>query len=267
MPFSSDKRSRSPSEDSVVFGDCMNSYQAAAEQILRSRYAVALTGAGISVESGIPDFRSPGGLWSRYDPMEFGHIESFRANPRHVWKMLLEMDEVLRQASPNPAHFALANLEERGLLKGVITQNVDSLHQRAGSHNVIEFHGHNRTLRCDLCGTRFSREGISFTAIPPYCHCGSPLRPDFVFFGESIPPAAHEQAMAAAESCDMMIIVGTSATVMPASFLPSSAKRRGAFLLEINPGVTELSYRMSDLHIVEPAGKALPAIVAALDQL
>lgn len=245
----------------------MISYQTAAERLLQSRYAVALTGAGISVESGIPDFRSPGGLWSRYDPMEFGYIDSFRANPGRVWKMLLEMDELLRQANPNPAHFALAELEKLGLLKGVITQNVDSLHQRAGSLNVIEFHGHNRTLRCDLCGMRFSREEVALAEIPPCCHCGAPLRPDFVFFGEGIPPVAHEQAMAAAENCDLMLIVGTSATVAPASFLPSSAKRRGAFLLEINPNLTELSYRMSDLHIVEPAGKALPAIIAMLDQL
>jgi len=245
----------------------MDFYEIAAERILRSRYTVALTGAGISVESGIPDFRSPGGLWSKYDPMEFGHIESFRANPGHVWKMLLEMDDVLQHASPNPAHFALANLEKRGLLKQIITQNVDSLHQRAGSCNVIEFHGHNRTLRCERCGIRFSREKVSLAEIPPYCQCGSPLRPDFVFFGESIPPTAHEQAMAAAENCEVMLVIGTSATVMPAALLPSSAKRRGAFLLEINPGPTELSFRMSDLHIPEPAGKALPAIIAALDQL
>lgn len=244
----------------------MNSYQIVAERILRSRYAVALTGAGISVESGIPDFRSPGGLWSKYDPTEFGHIESFRANPDRVWKMLLEMDQVLMRADPNRAHFALADLENRGLLKGVITQNVDSLHQRAGSRNVIEFHGHNRFLRCDSCGSRFPREGISLIRIPPCCECGYPLRPEFVFFGENIPSVAHEQAVAAAESCDLMLIVGTSATVVPASLLPASAKRRGAFIVEINPSQTQLSNFMSDVHIAEPAGKALSGIMAALNQ-
>jgi len=242
-------------------------HKVAAERILRSRHLIALTGAGISVESGIPDFRSPGGLWSKYDPMEFGHIESFRMNPNRVWKMLLEMDELLLRANPNPAHFALADLEKRGVLKAVITQNVDSLHQRAGSVNVIEFHGHNRSLRCDSCGKRFSRKEISLVTVPPCCHCGFPLRPEFVFFGENIPPTAHEEAMVAAESCDVMLIIGTSATVVPASFLPKSAKRRGAFLLEINPCKTDLSYRMSDLHIEEPAGRALPAIITELDQL
>jgi len=245
----------------------MDLYQQAAEQILQSHSAVALTGAGISVESGIPDFRSPQGLWSKYDPMEFGHIESFRTNPARVWRMLLEMDALLEQAQPNPAHFALADLEARGLLKVVITQNVDSLHQRAGSHNVVEFHGHNRSLRCDSCGARFPRETIALGSGPPHCRCGCALRPEFVFFGENIPPDAHQQAVTAVGKCDMMLIVGTSATVAPASLLPVSAKRRGAFLLEINPNRTELSYRMSDLHIAEPAGKALPAIMAALDRV
>lgn len=245
----------------------MNLYQQAAEQILRRCSVIALTGAGISVESGIPDFRSPQGLWSKYDPMEFGHIESFRANPARVWRMLLEMDQLLSLAQPNPAHFALADLEARGLLEVVITQNVDSLHQRAGSRKVVEFHGHNRTFRCDACGARYSRKSIALDSIPPYCRCGCALRPEFVFFGENIPSDAHHQAMTAVDRCDMMLIVGTSATVAPASLFPLSAKRHGAFLLEINPNKTELSYRMSDLHIAEPAGKALPAIVSALDQL
>lgn len=245
----------------------MSLHKVAAERILRSRYLIALTGAGISVESGIPDFRSPRGLWSKYDPMEFGHIESFRVNPDRVWTMLLEMDELLLRANPNSAHLALADLEKRGLLKAVITQNVDSLHQRAGSVKVIEFHGHNRSLRCDSCGKRFSRGEVSLASMPPRCLCGFPLRPDFVFFGENIPPIAHEEAMMAAENCDVMLIVGTSATVVPASFLPRSAKGRGAFLIEINPSKTDLSYRMSDLHIEEPAGRALPTIITELDQL
>lgn len=245
----------------------MHMYKEIAARLLTSRHVVALTGAGISVESGIPDFRSPGGLWSRYDPMEFGHIESFRINPGKVWKMLLEMDQLLNSALPNSAHFALAELEKRGIVKTVITQNVDSLHQRAGSSDVIEFHGHNRTLRCDHCGKRYSRESISLEVLPPICGCSKPLRPDFVFFGESIPPKALENAMAVAQGCDMMLIVGTSATVAPASYLPLAAKEASAFLLEINPTKTELSYRMSDLHIAEPAGKALPAILEALNTM
>lgn len=219
----------------------------------------------MSVESGIPDFRSEAGLWSRFDPMEYGHIESFRADPGKVWTMLLEMDRLLSKASPNPGHLALAELERRGILKEVVTQNVDSLHQRAGNSNVIEFHGHGRTLRCDRCHNRFSREGLSLERLPPTCVCGGPLRPDFVFFGEEIPPEAHRRAMSAARYCDLMLIVGTSATVAPASHLPHVAKEHGAFLVEINPSTTELSYRMTDLHIMEPAGKALPAVLKALD--
>jgi NAD-dependent deacetylase len=243
----------------------MDHYRLFADSLLKSSYAVALTGAGISVESGIPDFRSQDGLWSKYDPMEFGHIDSFRANPSKVWRMLREMDALLVGADPNPAHFALAQLETRGILKTVITQNVDSLHQRAGSARVIEFHGHGRTLRCESCSSRFPRGEVNLTTLPPLCPCGGPLRPEFVFFGETIPPEAHEEALSAARACDLMLIVGTSATVAPASYLPYEAKRRGAFLIEINPIATELSQRMSDLYIAEPAGKALPAVLKVLE--
>jgi NAD-dependent deacetylase len=244
----------------------MDSYQKAAIKLAKSRHAVALTGAGISVESGIPDFRSAGGLWSRYDPMEYGHIESFRVNPAKVWKMILEMDKMLTRAQPNQAHATLAELENRGIMKAVVTQNVDSLHQRAGSRMVVEFHGHNRTYRCDWCRKQVDRESMSFDVLPPLCACGGPMRPEFVFFGEDIPPKAHSLAMAAAEKCDLMLVVGTSATVAPASYLPVIAKGRGAFILEINPAVTALTDQMTDLHIPESAGKALPAILAALDE-
>jgi NAD-dependent deacetylase len=243
----------------------MDNYEQIAERITRSRYAIALTGAGISVESGIPDFRSAGGLWSKYDPLEFAYIESFRANPTKVWKMLVELDEVLLSARPNAAPLALAELEKRGMLRAVITQNVDSLHQRAGSTTVVEFHGNNRSLRCDSCSKRFAREIVSLKSLPPLCSCGSALRPDLVFFGEAIPGDAYRQAMAAAEKCDFMLIVGTSASVAPASQLPLVAKRKGAFLLEINPSASELTHRLTDMRLAEPAGIALPAILAAID--
>jgi NAD-dependent deacetylase len=244
----------------------MDHYQQMAERIVRSRYAVALTGAGISVESGIPDFRGSGGLWSKYDPMEFAYIESFRANPEKVWKMLVELDEILLRADPNPAHRAMAELEARGILKALITQNVDSLHQRAGSTRVVEFHGNNRTFRCDSCGRRFPRDTVSFRSLPPRCQCHGALRPDLVFFGEAIPGDAYHQAMAAAEKCDFLLVVGTSASVAPASLIPRVAKQHGAFLLEINPQASELSRLLTDFHITKPAGIALPAIVAALDK-
>lgn len=244
----------------------MDDYRRMAERISRSSYAVALTGAGISVESGIPDFRSAGGLWSKYDPSEFGTIESFRANPAKVWKMLAELDQVLASADPNPAHRTLAELEKRGILRLVITQNVDSLHQRAGSTKVVEFHGNNRTLRCDSCGERFPRASVSLASLPPRCSCGAALRPELVFFGEPIPGDAYHQAMAAAGKCDFMLIVGTSASVAPASQIPRLAKQNGAFLLEINPKASELSNHLTDFRIAELAGIALPGILAALDE-
>lgn len=243
----------------------MNSYEKAAQKLSRCRNVVALTGAGISVESGIPDFRSEGGLWSKYNPMEYALIDAFYANPGKVWEMLVELDELLERAEPNPAHYALAEMEARGILKVVITQNIDSLHQKAGSGHVIEFHGHNRTLRCDRCGRSYERETVSLEKVPPMCVCGDPIRPEIVFFGENIPPNAYRESIAAVRSCDMMIIVGTSATVAPASFLPRTAKDAGAFILEVNPTPTGLTHSVSDLHIAEAAGKALPAILGALN--
>lgn len=241
----------------------------AAVRLVQSRYAVALTGAGISVESGIPDFRSAGGLWSRYDPTEYADIDSFKANPAKVWKMLFEMDEMLTRAQANPAHLVLAELERRGIIKAVITQNVDSLHQRAGSSTVIEFHGHNRTLRCEGCGRRVKREDIAFDALAgsfPKCPCGGPMRPEVVFFGEGIPSQAHTAAISEIEKCDLVLVVGTSATVAPASYLPVIAKKQGAFILEINPTPTLLTDQMTDLHIAEAAGRALASILAVMDE-
>ncbi len=241
--------------------DCLKEV---AERLSRSRNAVALTGAGISVESGIPDFRSVGGLWSRYDPLEYGHIASFRRDPRKVWRMILEIYRLLDAARPNPAHRALAQLEKRGILKAVVTQNVDSLHQMAGSGRVIEFHGHGRTLRCETCGAGYPREGVSFDVMPPECGCGGALRPDFVFFGEEIPPKAHHESVAVTERADVFLVIGTSATVAPASYLPLLAKSSGAYLVEINPEPTDLTRRLTDCHIPEKAGEALPAVLEAM---
>ncbi|SMC18072.1 NAD-dependent deacetylase [Desulfacinum hydrothermale DSM 13146] len=238
--------------------------QQAADRLLSSAWAVALTGAGISVESGIPDFRSPGGLWSKYDPMEYGDIQSFRRNPGKVWRMLLDMDHLLQSAAPNPAHYALARLEQEKILKGVVTQNVDSLHQRAGSRKVVEFHGHGRSARCDGCGRHFPREHLDLKELPPRCPCGGPIRPNFVFFGEAIPVEAQNEALRWVERCDVLLVVGTSATVAPASHLPIIAKGRGAFIIEINPQESDLTPTLTDLYIGEPAGRALSALVSAM---
>jgi NAD-dependent deacetylase len=241
-----------------------NAHRYVADRVRGSRHAIALTGAGISVESGIPDFRSPGGLWSRYNPMEYGHIEAFRRDPGKVWRMLLEMDSLLAASAPNPAHYALAELERGQHLWAVITQNVDSLHQRAGSANVIEYHGHGRTLRCDACGRDCPRVSLDTANLPPRCMCGGALRPNFVFFGEGIPSEAERRALLEAQQCDLLFVIGTSCTVAPASLLPLVAKEHGAYVVEINPEPTVISQGIVDLSLWETAGLALPLIVAAL---
>jgi NAD-dependent deacetylase len=240
-------------------------YQTLARKILKARNAVALTGAGISVESGIPAFRGTQGLWDRYDPMEFAHISAFHANPGKVWGMLRELDHLIVEARPNPAHQALAELEKRNLLKAVITQNVDNLHQDAGSREVVEFHGNGSWIVCLDCGKKVPRRNLTLETLPPRCSCGGLLKPDVVFFGEPIPWEAHQKATRLAASCDLMLVVGTSAVVAPASYLPVAAKRNGAFIAEINPEKTGLSDTLSDLVIHESAGLALPRLLEALE--
>jgi NAD-dependent deacetylase len=236
--------------------------QKAAKDIVDSRKTIALTGAGISVESGIPDFRGAGGLWSRYDPEEYAHIGAFRANPEKVWQMLKEMMELVLGAEPNPAHIALAELEGMGLLSSVITQNVDGLHQRAGSKEVIEFHGSNRWLVCLACGDRREAVSFSFEDIPPRCpQCSAILKPDVVFFGEAIPWEVQTRSFAEARQCDVVLVVGTSAVVYPAAGIPTTAKQNGATVIEINMEPTPLTGLVSDYLIQGSAGQILPKIV------
>ena len=235
-----------------------------AEIIRGSTRAVALTGAGISVESGIPDFRSPGGLWSRFDPMEYAAIQAFRAHPAKVWDMLKEMDALLIQARPNPAHLALAALEAKGMLAGVITQNVDNLHQAGGSRNVVEYHGNAHRFVCDTCQGQHPRETLDFELTPLYCLCGGLIRPDVVFFGEPIPPAAQEVAYGLIFSCDLLLIIGTSGEVAPANFLPEIAKSRGALIVENNLEPTRLTYPLAQNFLPGSAAKMLPLVLKNL---
>ena len=231
----------------------------AAAAIQESRGAVALTGAGISVESGIPDFRSAGGLWSRFDPLEYATIEAFLQNPSKVWEMIAELHELIDRAVPNAAHRALAELEAQGHLTAIVTQNIDDLHQRAGSRNVIEFHGNGRQLRCLPCG-EVSPAG-EMEVLPPTCRsCGAILKPDVVFFGEMIPRAALEAAEHAVSACDLLLVVGTSAEVAPAGEIPFLARRAGAVIIEVNLGPTKIS-PIAEISIEAPAGEALPASV------
>lgn len=245
----------------------MNLIRRAARDILTADTAVAFTGAGISTESGIPDFRSRDGLWSRYDIYEYGHIDSFRRNPAKVWTMLREMLSLL-EARPNPAHYALAELEDLGLLEAVITQNVDNLHQAAGSRRVVEFHGNFTRLVCMQCGRRYGIQEVDITASLPCCSCGGVLKPDGVFFGEPIPPEAYRKAVSLAAACRVMLVIGTSAAVAPASQLPYLVKgRRGGeqgVVIEINRQSTPLTGSVADYTLQGKAGDILPRIVAEI---
>jgi NAD-dependent deacetylase len=234
----------------------------AAQDILHSKKTIAFTGAGISVESGIPDFRGVQGLWQKYDPEEYAHIDAFYSNPDKVWLMLKEMFQLIMGAKPNPAHLGLAELERMGLLSSVITQNVDGLHQAAGNMNVIEFHGSHRTLSCLNCSIKI--EGVSLTLkdLPARCpRCASLLKPDVVFFGEPIPWEAQVRSFEESKSCNVVLVIGTSAVVYPAASIPITAKERGARVIEINLEPTPLTDHISDYLILGAAGEIIPIIV------
>ncbi|MBU4193688.1 MAG: NAD-dependent deacylase [Actinobacteria bacterium] len=231
---------------------------------------VALAGAGISVESGIPDFRSPGGLWTRFDPSIYATFESFMNNPTKFWEMAEELNPLLEGAEPNPAHMALVELERLGKCDVVITQNIDNLHQRAGSSDVLELHGTFHTGTCLKCGTRLTYEEIKQAAagrVVPVCKsCGGSIKPDVVLFGEPLNAAVLQRAVELATECDLMIVVGSGLEVFPAASLPNYAKRGNAKLVFINIAAT-VSDDIADVIIVEKAGEALPRIVEAYRNL
>lgn len=223
--------------------------------------ACVLTGAGISVESGVPPFRGKGGLWEKIDPFEYAHIDTFLKNPTKVWNVLLkEMKTTLDRAKPNKAHETLAELENMGLIKTIITQNIDGLHQAAGSKDVIEFHGNFAFLKCVKCDKICRLSDVSLVSIPPLCKCGGNFRPDCVFFGEAIPAEALKRSSEAAASCKLMIVIGTSATVHPASSIPYIAKESGAVVIEINTDTTPLTSEISDIFLQGRASAVMTEI-------
>ena len=232
--------------------------------IRRHPRVVALTDAGISVASGIPSFRGAGGLWDRYNPMEYAHIQAFRRDPAKVWQLLQELDATITRARPNVAHYAIAELEALGKLDCVITQNVDNLHQAAGSKRVVEYHGNALHFVCDTCKGHHPRETLDFSRTPLYCLCGGLIRPDVVFFGEAIPPAAQAEAEELAQHCDLMIVIGTSGEVAPASYIPAIAKEWHAVIVENNLEPTRLTSSLTDHFLPGPAGKLLPRVLKEL---
>jgi len=232
----------------------------AADIIIASNRTIALTGAGVSVESGIPDFRSSQGLWAKFDPSEYATISAFRSNPEKIWTMLREMDELVSKAKPNKAHIGMGELEAMGYLECVITQNVDNLHQEGGSKNVIEYHGNSTTLSCLWCGKQYNREEKMHENLPR-CVCKKVLKPDVIFFGEAIPRMAMSRAFEMASSAQALLVVGTSALVSPANNIPAIAKQNGAKLIEINKEKTHLTRRLTDVFLQGSASEIISRLV------
>ena len=239
-----------------------------------ARYAIALTGAGLSVESGIPSFRGPDGLWTRYGQPSNLSYRVFSRDPQAWWESRLrdestpgnptyDLKDAVDRATPNPGHMAMAELEKLGILRTVITQNVDGLHTRAGSDSVLEIHGNRNFLRCVGCGYRRPRDGYLITDLPPLCsECGGVIKLDTVMFGEPIPRGTLDACVEEVQKCDAMLLVGTSGAVNPAAQFPLMARERGAQIIEVNPVDTQLT---AAAHVVltGAAGEILPAIVLA----
>ncbi|HEY6836962.1 MAG TPA: NAD-dependent deacylase [Gaiellaceae bacterium] len=243
------------------------SAEALAELIRRRQPCVVLTGAGVSTESGIPDFRSPGGLWAQFDPLEYGSIEAFRRDPRKVWSFYKPRISMLTEAEPNPAHTALAELEQLGLLEAVVTQNIDLLHERAGSRVVVEVHGSIRTATCLGCGRSYELERVlellAEAEAPECTDCGELLKPDVVFFGELLPTAAIGRAYELARRARLLLVVGSALEVHPVAGLPLETIGTGGELAIVNRGPTAFDAQAS-LKIDASAGEVLSQVVDEL---
>ena len=239
----------------------MKMFDNVSQELINSKKIVFVTGAGISQESGIPTFRGKDGYWRKHDPMKLATIDAFFDNPNLVWEWYEDRRNNILSVKPNGGHFAIADMEKfRDVV--VLTQNIDNLHQRSGSTNVLELHGSIIRIKCTVCN--FSDNITqSFESLPPKCTCGNILRPDVVWFGEELPQNIWKNAMKEASTCDIMIIVGTSLAVSPANTLPIYAKQNGATLIEVNPEKTVMSNNM-DLSIQATSTTILPKILSIL---
>ncbi|TVR23569.1 MAG: NAD-dependent deacylase [Anaerolineaceae bacterium] len=249
---------------------------AAARLINGAKKIAVLTGAGVSKESGVPTFRDAlEGLWARYDPQELATPQAFQRNPKLVWDWYEFRRKMVRKAKPNPGHVALTEIQKRKPDTWIITQNVDDLHEQAGSQNVIHLHGNIASTKCsaDCCGkpTLIDLDALPDTLKwdaekqPPPCpYCGAYARPDVVWFGEVLPADALSHAHDLSVACDVMIVVGTSGLVTPAANLPHYAKRAGAMVVEVNPDHSMIS-PIADLRLEAPSGQALPRVVERLN--
>ncbi|WP_461642537.1 SIR2 family NAD-dependent protein deacylase [Labilibaculum euxinus] len=232
--------------------------QLAAELIRNSGSMIAFTGAGVSVESGIPPFRGPEGLWSRYDPQCLD-LDFFHSHPKESWTAIKSIFyDFFGKAKFNEAHRVLADFEAKGLLKALVTQNIDNLHQMAGSKNVLEFHGNSQKLICPHCRKIYLPEEVDLNVLPPRCHADKQiLKPDFVFFGEGIPEAAYRRSLLAAQNADVVLIIGTTGEVMPAAMIPAEAKQAGAVIIEINTEASNYTNRITDIFLEGKASEVL----------
>lgn len=242
--------------------------QQAAQLILESGSTVALTGAGASTESGIPDFRGPQGLWTKVDPLKFASIQGFLSDPKGWWEMALELAPTLMNAKPNPTHKMLAKLEKMNLLDCIVTQNVDGLHQQAGSTKVFEVHGSLFSATCTVCqqqeGRKYLEKAMTKRKIPVMCPtCGGLLKLDAVFFGEALPQRVYAQALNAVRTCQLLIAIGSYLVVYPVASLPTLAKQSGARFIIINQEPTPLD-STADLVFHAEAGNVLTDIVDAI---
>jgi NAD-dependent deacetylase len=231
------------------------------------RPCVVLTGAGVSTESGVPDFRSPSGIWAHFDPLEYGSIQAFQADPAKVWNFYAPRFSTLTEAEPNDAHRALAELERRGYVRVVVTQNIDLLHERAGSSDVIEVHGSIRSSSCPGCGATYALAEVlallETSEVPACSRCGAIVKPDVVFFGEVLPQGAIERAFELAREAKLMLVVGSTLEVHPAASLPLETLGAGGALAIVNRGPTALD-DLATLKIDGSAGEALSAVAQAL---
>ena len=243
----------------------------AAEAIARAKYPIALTGAGMSVESGIPPFRGPGGLWTKYGEPPMNGFQIFMADPKKGWEDRIkpryeELWRPLRVAKPNPGHFALAEMEKIGVLRFLITQNVDDLHRQAGSQALAEIHGNFKKVRCLDCNLRYAEEKISLEVLPPPCpECGGLLKADTVSFGEPIPPDVLRECAQHSARADLVIVAGTSATVYPAAGFALEVKERGGKLVEVNLYESDIT-PICDHSLRGTSAETLPALLGAIAQ-
>ena len=237
----------------------MKMFDTVAQKLKDSRKIVFVTGAGISQESGIPTFRGKDGYWRKYDPMKLASIDAFYDDPKLVWEWYDDRRKNILDVKPNEGHFAISQMEE---FKDVVilTQNIDGLHQRSGSTNVLELHGSIIRIKCTVCDF-IDNITENFESLPPKCKCGSMLRPDVVWFGEPLPQNIWQSAIKEASICDVMIIVGTSLVVSPANTLPVYAKQNGAILIEVNPEKTVMSNDMA-LSIQATSAEVLPKMLS-----